>query len=802
MKIKSIEINCLRGIKNLKLDFNEKNAVIYGDNGTGKSGVIDAIDFLLSGEISRINGTGTSGLTLQSHGKHVKSNPQDAWVSAVVKIPNINENVIIKRTLINHSVLECKNEYKEYFNKVENIAKLQANILSRREITKYISSTDSTRAKDIENLLNLEKITSNRKILQKIFKEISLEYDNKQKELLSIKQDIDKILNTSQDNWLDIINEKRTKLNCNEIDSLNPDLIVKGIDFSKESEIKTALSVKLNDIILYEKEIYGEKGLINNLDNMIKIQTSIQELEQVDMIIDNLELYNKALVSIKDDICPVCEQPIKSKEELINKLRSKIDNLKSLSNLSSKRSNCYSDIKTNISNLIQFYNNNYNNIAIYDTESNIINIKPLFEYMDNLKVESLTKKDCDEYKNRINIHEVINKIKIIITTEIAKISIENIQIEYKDLTNIASRIKTLYQTEFELKNLELSKNKAEILFTSYEKSQEDTLNELYKSIEGRFSFFYRLLHSKDENDFNAEFTKSGAGLEMSVRFLDGKKYPPNAVHSEGHQDSMGICLFFALSELIENDILDIILLDDVVMSIDMDHRITFCKLLNEIFPNKQFIITTHDFIWKKELEIHHVVGPKNIIHFRAWDIDNGPLYEKTDDSWDIIKSNLNAGKKSEAIGKLRYLLEEHFNYICQKYRLLVPYSPDGKWSLEDVIIPAHKFLKSALNKALETIQSLKKDTTPIKNLINNYDNSFKDFNCERWTLNPSTHFTLWAQELSITELIALVEASEKYCNIFKCKICHKEINIIVDNNLTPTSIICPCASTAFPCKKF
>ena len=30
MIVLSVEINCLRGIKNLKLDFNGKNAVIYG----------------------------------------------------------------------------------------------------------------------------------------------------------------------------------------------------------------------------------------------------------------------------------------------------------------------------------------------------------------------------------------------------------------------------------------------------------------------------------------------------------------------------------------------------------------------------------------------------------------------------------------------------------------------------------------------------------------------------------------------------------------------------------------------------
>ena len=36
MKIYKIEINCLRGIKHLVMDFKGKNAVIYGDNGTGK----------------------------------------------------------------------------------------------------------------------------------------------------------------------------------------------------------------------------------------------------------------------------------------------------------------------------------------------------------------------------------------------------------------------------------------------------------------------------------------------------------------------------------------------------------------------------------------------------------------------------------------------------------------------------------------------------------------------------------------------------------------------------------------------
>lgn len=95
MILLSIEINCLRGIKNLKLDFKGENAVIYGDNGTGKSGVIDAIDFLIKGDITRLSGTGSKQLSLDRHGKYVTENISNSWVKAIVKLPNYKEKIEI-----------------------------------------------------------------------------------------------------------------------------------------------------------------------------------------------------------------------------------------------------------------------------------------------------------------------------------------------------------------------------------------------------------------------------------------------------------------------------------------------------------------------------------------------------------------------------------------------------------------------------------------------------------------------------------------------------------------------------------
>lgn len=54
IKLESIQIEEVRGIRKLDLDFKKTNFAISGPNGSGKSGVIDAIEFGLTGEITRL----------------------------------------------------------------------------------------------------------------------------------------------------------------------------------------------------------------------------------------------------------------------------------------------------------------------------------------------------------------------------------------------------------------------------------------------------------------------------------------------------------------------------------------------------------------------------------------------------------------------------------------------------------------------------------------------------------------------------------------------------------------------------
>jgi DNA repair exonuclease SbcCD ATPase subunit len=62
VKLLELEVRNIRGIVDLSLLPQGQNFVIVGPNGSGKSAVVDAVDFLLTGRISRLMGKGPVGL--------------------------------------------------------------------------------------------------------------------------------------------------------------------------------------------------------------------------------------------------------------------------------------------------------------------------------------------------------------------------------------------------------------------------------------------------------------------------------------------------------------------------------------------------------------------------------------------------------------------------------------------------------------------------------------------------------------------------------------------------------------------
>jgi hypothetical protein len=101
IKLESIHIEEVRGIRKLDLDFRKEKFAICGPNGSGKSGIIDAIEFGLTGQMGRLMGRGTKGLSVGLHGPHVDKVkfPDAAFVSLKVFLTDLKKSVTITRML-------------------------------------------------------------------------------------------------------------------------------------------------------------------------------------------------------------------------------------------------------------------------------------------------------------------------------------------------------------------------------------------------------------------------------------------------------------------------------------------------------------------------------------------------------------------------------------------------------------------------------------------------------------------------------------------------------------------------------
>lgn len=171
IRIEQIMIKEFRGIRELTLDLKWKNFAACGPNGTDKSGIVDAIEFALTGNISRLAGAGTGGLSVKAHGPHVDSrnNPAAAAVTLDVSIPSLGN----KKARIHRSVKAAGAPVITPADADVRVAFESVNlhpefVLSRRELIRYVLSEPGQRSKEVASLLRLDDIEKLRVVLQKI----------------------------------------------------------------------------------------------------------------------------------------------------------------------------------------------------------------------------------------------------------------------------------------------------------------------------------------------------------------------------------------------------------------------------------------------------------------------------------------------------------------------------------------------------------------------------------------------------------------------------------------------------------
>jgi len=328
---------------------------------------------------------------------------------------------------------------------------------------------------------------------------------------------------------------------------------------------------------------------------------------------------------------------------------------------------------------------------------------------------------------------------------------------------------TCRSAQREEKQATVAAEAGKVAYKAYCDVAEAQLSSLYAAVEGDFSTYYREVNADDEGGFKAKFEPTEGKLDLEVDFYDRGMFPPGAYHSEGHQDGMGVCLYLALMKRLLGDRFRFAVLDDVVMSVDQHHRKQFCKLLKTRFPNTQFIITTHDKVWAKQMQTEGLVEPKGGVVFHSWSVQTGPIFEQISEVWDQIEADLAKNDVPTAAGRLRRHLEYISAELADQLGAKPTYRGDSSYDLGD-LLPAvigrqGELLKLAAKSANDwKDEDAKTKVTAMKTARSE---ALATYGGESWVINKAVHYNDWAV-FSKSEFKAVVAAFKALVLQFQC----------------------------------
>ena len=516
-----------------------KTTLIVGENGAGKSTILDAITFALFGKSFRkinkpqlLNSITNSNLVVE-----IEFNISGTEYKIVRGIKPAIFEIYKDAVLMNQSsdARDYQNILERQILKINYKSFCQVVILGSATFLPFMQLSTPQRREIIENLLDLEIFTT----MNTLLKDKMLENKENITSVLNNKSLIEEKIKLTKENIIyrktddaQIIEEKKKLIEETNV-SIN-DLQTKLIETNEKIK---GLSVKIKDEAKYTKK---EKTL-NQFK--IKIESNIENIQ------NEIKFFNE------NNNCPTCKQKIDDifKNETLVEKQAKIDEyqdgLKKLQK----------EIDDNNTNLKQIntVKKQLQNFILEDSQLKI-KIKSLEDYINSINKEilKLSKKTTQDQDDRIEEYE--NQLKVI-------------EGEYNELVkrkNVLTVSSTL---------LKDSGIKSRII-----KKYIPIINTLINKYLNSLNFFVKF-------ELDEEFNE-----KIKSRYRDEFSY---SSFSEGERMRINLAILFAWREIsrMRNSInTNILIMDEVFdSSLDVNATDEFLKLINSQDEKSNIFVISH-----------------------------------------------------------------------------------------------------------------------------------------------------------------------------------------------------------------
>jgi len=817
MRLLELEIHNVRGIRDLVIKPGGNNLVIYGPNGSGKSAVVDAIDFLLTGEMSRLTGPGTAGITLRKHGPHIDGEAKDSEVAATIMLPDVAEPVRLKRCIAQPKVVQCDEGAEMHVQWLESLAHRGQHMLTRRDILRFVAAEAGTRAREIQEVLNISEVEAIRKALVTARGDLAKETELAARAVEKAKGAViattgDKAFDASV--VLEHVNKHRETLGGGPVERATDAELKRDLAAPSTASAAPQVSLKLVQRDLQNlREVVDEEEksrtaqahdeLVSSLEALRSSPESIRALAVLELTQLGMELIDES------GSCPLCDTPwppgklLEHLEQRAEVAESAGKDQKHITDLAQNLLSKVDKLTATLTTLIKVLEP----LGVQKELDRLQSWSGDLEQLSDVLTSPVEKYPDDRFNRECvaamlspdDLAECLDRVGAVVLESYPETSPQ--QSAWDALTKLGENLKRLEGEEAELRATARSYRRVEKLLESFLAARDEILGGLYDHVRDRFVQLYKEIHGQDEEGFSAVIEPHEAALEFDVDFYGRGVYPPHALHSEGHQDSMGLCLYLALAEHLTKGLIDLIVLDDVVMSVDSDHRRGVCDVLARAFADRQLLITTHDKTWARELCAGGVVDSRGMIEFYNWHVDTGPVVGCEQDMWHRLEEDLDTNQIASAAGRLRRDSEHFFSMACDALKAPVRYRLDGRLELGDFLPAAMGQFRRLLRQAKQAAQSWG-DQEAFEALIEEDSIASQVYtrtNAEQWALNANVHYNNWAN-FSANDFRPVVEAFRDLCGLFVCSKCEAMLGT-AEKGHTPVAVRCSCGNVNWNLEK-
>lgn len=273
----------------------------------------------------------------------------------------------------------------------------------------------------------------------------------------------------------------------------------------------------------------------------------------------------------------------------------------------------------------------------------------------------------------------------------------------KFINTLRTSLDTLQANKKSAKELEALLPRIKQAAALVEEQRKKFTDDILNAISGRVGELYEAIHPNEGLNkivLALDATKR-ASLEIATEFGGKKDAPPQAYFSDSHLDTLGLCVFLALAECDAPEE-KLLVLDDVLGSVDEPHVERIIGMIYDVLQKfRHAVITTHYRPWREKFR-WGILKPDQTCHFvelGEWRLDTGISLSGAI-SPEIARLNMLLADPNPDVqavtGKAGVILEALLDFLTLHYACAVPRKQGNAYVLGDLLGAVNGKLLAAL----------------------------------------------------------------------------------------------------------